>query len=142
MIKVRQFTVLGEPRGKGRPRTRQANGETWHYTPQSTREYENWIRDQYAIQCRGAEIIPKGTAIMMQIDCVYGVPESVSKKRGKMMLSNLIMPTKKPDADNVLKVVADALNGLAYHDDAQIVSATVRKMYGIEPMIKVWISEA
>lgn len=142
MIKTRSFYVPGEPRGKARPRTANVGGQQWHYTPQTTREYENWVRDQYAIQCRGAEMIPKGVNVAITIDCIFSVPQSANRRRQEKMLSGLIRPVKRPDADNVLKIVADALNGLAYHDDAQIVSATVTKLYGPEPMVRVWISEA
>ena len=48
-------------------------------------------------------------------------------------------PTKKPDADNIAKVVCDALNGLAYKDDAQVIDLTVHKRFGDPKVIvKIW----
>ena len=58
------------------------------------------------------------------------------------MLDGIIRPTKKPDADNVLKVVADSLNHIAYKDDSQIVDAYVRKFYCEKPRIEVTIRPA
>ena len=49
--------------------------------------------------------------------------------------------TKKPDADNLAKAILDALNGVAYPDDAQIVTLTVRKRYGEADMVHVLIEE-
>lgn len=53
----------------------------------------------------------------------------------------MIRPTKKPDTDNVLKVIADSLNQIAYKDDAQVVDASVRKFYSRNPRTVVCISE-
>ena len=51
------------------------------------------------------------------------------------------LPTKKPDTDNIAKIILDSLNGIAYHDDAQIVRLTVQKSYSREPRVLVEISE-
>ena len=48
-------------------------------------------------------------------------------------------PTKKPDADNIGKIVADALNGVAYQDDAQIILLQIRKTYSEEPRVVVTV---
>ena len=50
-----------------------------------------------------------------------------------------IRPVKKPDADNIIKVVADSLNQVAYHDDAEIVRVSLAKYYGRQPRIEVEI---
>lgn len=42
------------------------------------------------------------------------------RKRREAMIAGTIRPTKKPDADNVLKIVTDSLNDIAYYDDAQM----------------------
>ena len=56
-------------------------------------------------------------------------------------LENIIRPIKKPDMDNVIKMVADALNQVAYKDDTQIVDCQVRKFYSEEPRVEVIIRE-
>lgn len=50
-----------------------------------------------------------------------------------------IFPTKKPDIDNVIKVIADALNGVAYDDDKQIIDVSARKVYSETPRVDVRI---
>ena len=77
----------------------------------------------------------------LRVIAYFGIPKSASQKRRTEMLAGSIRPTKRPDADNILKVVADSLNGLAYHDDAQLVDAQIRKFYSANPRIEVTIQE-
>ena len=69
------------------------------------------------------------------------IPKSESKKRKKKMLANEILPTKMPDWDNIGKIITDALNGLAYEDDKQIVDGRVIKLHGEEPRVEVELEE-
>ena len=55
------------------------------------------------------------------------------------MLSGIIFPTKKPDLDNIAKIICDALNGFAYADDSRIVSMMINKEYGENPGVHVSI---
>ena len=55
------------------------------------------------------------------------------------MASGDMRPVKRPDWDNVGKIVTDALNGVAYDDDSQIVSASVEKYYSEEPRTEIKI---
>ena len=57
------------------------------------------------------------------------------------MLENRISPTKKPDIDNITKVVLDALNKFAYKDDTQITEITAVKKYASTPKVKIKIEE-
>ena len=129
------FIVEGEPQGKGRHRTTKT-GHT--YTPQQTVLYENWIKTCYL--SRVGEITLEG-AIRATVDAYYTIPKSKSKKVKTLMEMGLIRPQKKPDADNVLKAVADSLNGIAYKDDAQIVDVSVRKYYAEQGFIKITLEE-
>jgi Holliday junction resolvase RusA-like endonuclease len=75
----------------------------------------------------------------MRIMAYYSIPSSASKKKRRMMIEKEIRPTKKPDADNIIKVVADSLNQVAYRDDSQIVDTMLRKYYSEQPRIEVVI---
>ena len=75
-----------------------------------------------------------------EIEAYFSVPKSASKKKRAAMLTGDIRPTKKPDMDNILKTVADALNGIAYRDDSQIVRAIVDKYYDTAPRLIVTIT--
>lgn len=102
-----EFFVFGDPRGKGRPRFR---GHA--YTDSKTRAYENKIQEAF-IQS-GGNMIPKGTPVGVEVQCRFRIPHSYTKRRKEQCRENLELPLKKPDGDNVLKIVCDALNGLAY----------------------------
>lgn len=117
------FRVLGPPQGKARPRvTRHGT-----YTPKRTRDYERAIRQAW----QDAGAVSFGTApVSVTLYAEFEPPKSLSKKK-RLDLIDRGAPTKKPDADNILKAVCDALNGHAYADDAQIVRAVIVKEYGL-----------
>ena len=66
-----------------------------------------------------------------------GIPSSFSKKKKEQALDGEIRPTKKPDVDNVLKAVMDALNGVWYLDDKQVVVGSVCKEYAPQDGVRV-----
>ena len=57
------------------------------------------------------------------------------------MLNGGAFPVRKPDADNIAKIILDALNGTAYHDDAQIVQLSVRKQYAEKNSVEVILED-
>lgn len=77
----------------------------------------------------------------MYVSAYYPVPESHIKKQKERELRNFVLPTKKPDIDNILKIIMDGLNGVAYHDDKQVVEVTIRKRYSSEPRVEVVLME-
>lgn len=131
------FTVPGEPKGKGRPRFTK-NGHT--YTPKDTAEYENLVRLEFRRQC-GNVHFDKGAELSMNVIACYGVPNGASRVKRKQMLSGGVHPTKKPDLDNIIKVIADSLNKVAYNDDAQITDVRAQKYYSETPCVMVQITE-
>ena len=119
------FTVPGEPMGKGRPKISTAGSFVRTYSPSKTVNYETLVKEMFAINnCPMLQ-----GEIEVEVTAYLTIPQSKSKKIQEQMRSGNILPTKKPDCDNILKIVCDALNGLAYHDDSQIVTAKVRKVY-------------
>ncbi len=137
MDKVK-FTVLGEPKGKGRPRFSTQTGRA--FTPKQTVSYETLVHTEYMVQCKGFRF-SDDAMLDMRILAYYSIPKSGNKKEKAQKLANVIRPTKKPDMDNVVKMVADALNQVAYKDDTQIVDCQVRKFYSEQPRIEVIIQE-
>lgn len=136
-----KFTVLGEPAGKGRPRFRSVGAFVLPYTPEMTVNYENLVKLEYRRQC-GDHKYDKEVPLDVRITAYYGIPKSASKKKAQLMRERKIRPMKKPDFDNVGKIVCDSLNNIAYYDDAQIVDAQVRKFYSDTPKVVVTIQEA
>lgn len=136
-----RFTVIGEPQGKGRPIFSRVGPGVRTRTPDKTVLYENLIRTEFRRQC-GALRFPDGVPLDVRVIAFYAIPKAVSKKKKEMMLERKIRPTKKPDWDNIGKVVADSLNEVAYKDDAQVADAQVRKFYSEQPRIEVVIQTA
>ncbi len=133
------FTVLGEPKGKGRPQFARRGKHITTRTPDDTVLYENLIRTEYKRQV-GAARFGDNEMLDLRVIAYYAIPKSASRKKQRAMEDGTIRPTKKPDLDNILKVVADSLNGYAYKDDAQIVDTQARKFYSAIPRIQIIIT--
>lgn len=130
-----KLVIPGTPMAKQRPRVLK-NGIT--YTPKQTVNYETFVKQLYIMEHQQKRI--EGP-IKATITAYMPIPKSTSKKRKKLMQENKILPTKKPDWDNVGKIITDALNGLAYDDDKQIVDARVIKLYSDNPRVEVELEE-
>lgn len=133
-----EFTIPGPPRGKGRPRFRTAGKYVKTYTPEQTATYENLVRVTYQTQCRGKAL---DGPILAEITGYFPIPASVSKKKHAEMASGKIKHTKKCDCDNLAKIILDALNQIAYKDDAQVSDLIVRKRYSETPRVTVRLYE-
>lgn len=131
MIKLE---IPGEPVAKGRPRMTKAGIA---YTPAKTVNYEVLVKELFIIS---RQKMLEGELIAY-IDAYFGIPKSTPKKKYPDMVNGQIRPTKRPDLDNIAKTVLDALNGLAYSDDSQVVSLTVDKYYSDNPRVEVTIKE-
>ena len=129
------FTVPGKLQGKARARTYYNVSTKKHCstTPENTVLYENFIKDRYLQMAKGA-FLEREKPVTLRIIARYLPPKSVSKKRKLDML-------KKPDMDNIVKVVADALNGVAYHDDTQIALVQAKKCYSAVEGLDVTVEE-
>ncbi|MFR5049417.1 MAG: RusA family crossover junction endodeoxyribonuclease [Faecalispora sporosphaeroides] len=135
------FEIPGPPQGKARPRVvRARNGMSMTYTPDKTVAYEELVRLRYKAAAQGFRFADDAQ-LAMQITAFYPVPKSKSKRIKANMLAGAMRPTKKPDCDNVIKIICDALNELAYKDDAQIVVTQMSKYYGEVPKTLVKIME-
>lgn len=127
-----KFTVPGIPVGKARPRvTRYAT-----YTPQKTKDYENLVKWSFKNKYKDKPL--KGP-IRIDIWLYMYIPKNTSKKRTKAKIKGDILPTKRPDWDNMAKAITDALNNLAFKDDNQIVDAHIYKRFSDKPRAEVEI---
>lgn len=126
-----KFVIPGEPQGKARHRMMR-NGHT--YTPEPTVTYENWVKQCFILSAKKERLEGQTEA---HIKAFFSIPKSTSKSKREKMLSGEIRPTKKPDWDNIGKIVCDALNKLAYDDDSSIVDGRVQKFYSDEPRVEV-----
>jgi len=119
------LTIAGPPTGKGRPRHGQ--GRTW--TPQATVLAESEIR--HAWENAGQLRLPDGP-IAVRVELVVARPAGHRRRDGTLSAEGLRRPepdNRKPDVDNALKLVLDALNGRAWRDDVQVVDARVTRSW-------------
>lgn len=93
-----------------------------------------------AFEESGGRVYGKDVPLRMIVDIYMGVPKSASFKKQYDLIAHG-RPTKRPDNDNLYKGIADALNGVAYYDDSQIVSTEINKFWSINPRVEVTIRE-
>ena len=116
----KSMMIPGTPQGKGRPRVTKYGT----FTPQKTRDYEALIRQCWQLQAGG---MLEGDAFQVNILAHFAPPKSFSAKRRAAMMGT--PHVHKPDADNIAKAVLDALNGVAFRDDAAVACLAVKKYY-------------
>lgn len=132
-----RFTVPGQPQGKGRPRVGQIAGHARMFTPAKTLAYEGFIALQAQIAMAHHDLVEGPVLVRMFVACQ--IPESKSKKWKADALAGLVFPTTKPDVDNTVKAVFDALNGVVWKDDVQVVDLQLTKRYSASPRVEVEI---
>lgn len=135
-----RFSIPGSPFGKQRPRVVNKGKFSTAYTPKETVNYENLVKVMYQEAAKGKRF-RDDDMLDVRIIAYYEIPKSTSKKRRKLMLEHQIRPTKRPDFDNIGKIICDSLNKLAYRDDSAIVDAQVRKFYSDKPRVDVVIKK-
>ena len=153
-----QFTIHGEPFGKLNMQPRMIHGHAIAFNPKKNSEYMERIisilNNIPEVANHVGVIFEKNIPVYITIVAYYKVPDSHYKyykktkewkydKEGNDMLKGLIKPTKKPDLDNISKVICDAIShqGGIWHDDSQITSEMLSKHYSDKPRVEVCIEE-
>ena len=132
-----KFEVPGTIVGKERPRVNTYTLTV--YTPNKTKDYENLIIQYFYIN--HPEAIAFEGRVKISVIAYFKIPKSTSKRKEAEMLAGLISPTKKPDADNIIKIVLDAMNKFAFKDDTQVTKLEIEKKYSRTPKIYIKIEE-
>jgi Holliday junction resolvase RusA-like endonuclease len=130
-----RFTVPGAPQGKGRPKVVKIGGFTRMATPARTVAYEGLVAHAAQQAMAGRTMLDGPVACAIAIDAP--VPASWSQKKQRAALAGEVLPTTKPDADNVVKAIFDGLNGVLWRDDVLVVDLRVRKRYAATPCVRV-----
>lgn len=131
------FVVPGKPFAKQRPKASTRGRFVRVYTPRKTVNYENHVKEYYDTTTQ-KKLHGELTA---EINSVFPVPKSASKKKANDMINGIIPHTQKPDCDNIAKICLDALNDIAYDDDSQINKLIVSKRFGAIPHVEIAIRE-
>lgn len=117
-----RFRVITDPVAKARPRVAIRGGHAHAYTPAKTQEAEWRIREAFAATFPNHQVWPG--PVRLHVTAWLAMPKSIPKKHRSSAL-----PTRRPDCDNYLKTVLDALNGVAFLDDSQVVTVHLAKRY-------------
>ncbi len=134
---IYEFEVIGDIKGKARPRVNTYTGRA--YTPSDTKDYENLIKQYFKIKYPKYE--PLKGRIAVEIISYFKIPKNTTNKDKKAISEGILSPTKKPDIDNIVKIILDAMNKMAFNDDNQITKLYVEKKYNEEEKIYVKIEE-
>lgn len=133
------FHVPGQPVGKGRPRIGRVAGQARMFTPAKTASYEGTVAMAAQQAMAGAPLIQGPARAVLRL--ALAIPASWSQKKQEQARVGAVLPTTKPDADNVVKVIFDAINGVVWRDDSQVVELVLTKVYGSTPGVSVQIEE-
>ncbi len=131
-----EIRVLGEPVAKGRPRVTKS-GVT--FTPGKTRRWEQVAALLAQEQMAGRAVLDGPLEVTVVAE--WEVPASWPKWKTEMARDGGVAHTSRPDLDNVAKAAVDALNGVVFRDDSQIVSLIVHKRYGVKPGLVIRVAE-
>ena len=130
------ITVPGDPVPKGRPRVTTRGGFARTYTPKKTRDYEARIRAAAVEAMAGRP--PTLAPVEVEIGAYFGVPKSWPDWKKRLFgFGESIGHAMRPDLDNVIKAALDALNGVAFADDAQVMDIRGIKYFNREPRLEI-----
>ena len=132
-----EFTVPGEPVAKGRARAFIRAGKINHYTPPKTVAYEKLVR-LYATQAMHGRQ-PLTGPVALTVTAYFSIPNSWSLKKQREAKHGIIHHTKTPDLDNSIKSVQDAINGIIWVDDCQVIQIQASKRYARDPLVLVTV---
>lgn len=134
-----EFTVPGEPVAQGRPRFSTRGSFVKAYDPAKSKDYKAYVKLVAMAAMNERSLKPLDGAIAVSIKAFVSVPKSKSKKFRQNALKWLERPTKKPDCDNIAKILLDAMTGIVYEDDKQIIRLVVEKFYDEVPRVEVTV---
>ena len=120
-MRVFVFRVFGLPVAQARPRAFVLHGHASVYDPKTSRSWKETVRAQAIDAWRPCGESAWSGAI--QLDLVFFLP------RPKTLPKRVTYHTKRPDLDNLVKPIKDALRGLVYLDDSQVNLLKARKLY-------------
>jgi Holliday junction resolvase RusA-like endonuclease len=130
------IVLLGEPVPFAHRQTKAGR----RYTPSKQKNEHAALRLIAQQEMSGRE--PFEGALVMELLAERKIPASWSMKKKNAAILGLIRPTSKPDLDNYIKQAKDALKGVVWLDDAQVVEyKRPRKVYGKQPKLVITVSE-
>lgn len=131
------ITVPGQPIGKARARTvRLPNGQVRSYTPAKTKSWETCAASE-ARQQLGPHYKTMTGPVELTVIAYMEIPTSWPPWKREAAINQEIHPTSKPDLDNIVKAAKDAMNGILWVDDCQVVYTGSGQRYSEEPRLVI-----
>lgn len=141
---VLKMTIPGEVKGLARPRASTFNGHARMYDPVSNLNEKGrlqvFLRDYLYKEGLSGHTKANPMGYSLEATAFFRCPKSMSKRTTEAALNDSMRVTKKPDCDNILKLIADAWNGLLWEDDAQLTEMRISKRYGETDRLEVTVS--
>jgi Holliday junction resolvase RusA-like endonuclease len=135
---VLRFSVPISPVGKARARVfADKQGNIIAATPQATKAAERAVARAFAAAYPGHT--PHAGPVCLGVVAVCSIPKSWPKWQREAAAAGLYPHVTRPDADNIAKLVGDALRKVAYAEDTQIDQLTATKVYGEHERIDVFL---
>lgn len=134
-----KFTYYVSPVAQGRPRITTVGGHARAYDPIKSRDFKAMLKQHAQSIC----IQPLNGALALTVRIYREIPKSFSRKKAMAAENGKIRPITKPDVSNYLKGIEDALNGVLWHDDSQIVAykEPFGKYYSSTPRIEIEVEQ-
>ena len=133
------FTVWGEPVAQARPKFARAGNHVIAYDPAKSRSYKQDVK-MAALEVRPER--PLECPLSLTVKVFRSIPKGFSKKKAARALAGELRPATKPDLDNIVKGLKDALKGVVWCDDSQVVNLTAGKWYSDRPRVEITIRPA
>jgi len=132
------FVVYGEPVAQGRPKFSTFGGHVRAYDPKKSKDFKEYIK-LAAAEHRPDKLFEG--QLKLEVKVYKSILKSFSKKKTLEAEQGILRPTTKPDVDNYVKGIKDALKSIIWKDDSQVVEMTVSKWYSEVPRIEVTINQ-
>lgn len=133
-----EFIYRGIPKAQGRPRFARMGRFVKTYDPSDSRAAKENVA--YQILQQNPKLIGQGIAIELWLKFLLPRPKGHFNNKGELRNSAPEYHTKKPDLDNLIKLLKDSLKGIVWHDDSQVFYTKAEKDYTIgEPMVEITV---
>lgn len=128
-----RFTFNITPVPQGRPRFVKRGNFVQAYDPKTSKEFKCKLKEL----AKGFHMTPSERALKVSIVFHMSIPKSSTKKFHEDAVKGIQKHIKKPDTDNLCKSTLDALTGIFWKDDSQIVELHLSKIYSDNPRIEM-----
>ncbi len=137
-----EICVMGQPVAQGRPKFSRICGHVTAYDPEKSKNYKALVRSEaQRVYEMDKNFAPIDGPCYMTLTVGRSVPKSWSKKMKAMAIKGEIRPTSKPDLDNYLKGILDAINTVIVKDDSRVIGINAIKIYQTNPGVDIVITE-